>query len=132
LILRSPASGAFIFFVGPKKTKQKKGPKQGKLALALVLLLGALLTSFSCYAFLPAYAAPQTLRKAILESSDSAQFLQELSIVFLSNISSPLRADQFYILNLGFKILHFLVIGIVVFSNKILYTNRLYSSHRQA
>jgi len=30
----SPASGAFIFFVGPKKTKQKKGPKPAKLARA--------------------------------------------------------------------------------------------------
>jgi len=74
--------------------------------MALVPLLGILLTSISCYAFLPATAAPQAPQKAITVCSDSAQFLQEFGTAFLSNICSPLRADPFtfYILNFRFNI----------------------------
>jgi len=64
----------FLFFAGPKIKKQKKGPKPAKLALALLLLLGMLLSSISLYVFLPAMATPQTPRKTIVVSSNSTRF----------------------------------------------------------
>jgi len=56
----------FLFFAGPKIKKQKKGPKPAKLALALLLLLGRLLSSISLYAFLPAMPRPKPLEKLLL------------------------------------------------------------------